>query len=474
MVVGTPDLRGIFVRGSGTSGVLQDASGNYFTATYGEYQNDSFQGHWHRSAQWWQTSNTGGYNTVSNDWGGTTYDSIIRDPVTDTVHGTPRTATETRPANIALLYCVKDVDSSPETNNLFDISGNLVYVKNTSHDVGIGTAIPNSKLEVNGTFSVKNATAGQGLYQDAVGNVGIGTATPQNKLNVVGDVNVTGNLSLGNGQIMFNDTSKSYMYYNSTSWVEFGTGSGGGTPANAIMPFYQASCPNGWILADGTSGTPDLRGIFIRGAGTNSVLSMANGTAFSATYGAYQNDSFQGHWHHLNSVVGGAGSVYAGVADAYNARNRDDAVQYAVSDGVHGTPRTGAETRPASFGLIYCMKTTEDSASSNTIWGESGDDIVPNNSSKNVHLSQNLTVDGNVNVSGSIIMGYERVDNACGATTSCTVDCPSGKYILSGGCNCAGCTYLQASNPSNATRWYCGWSSANTNSIAYGICANVK
>jgi len=408
---GTPDLRGIFVRGSGTSGVLTMANGTAFSATYGEYQNDSFQGHYHFNMG---VLGAGAVSSIYSRYNsdGTDYDPTfqhVREPITDGTHGTPRTGGETRPANIALLYCVKDVETSPETGNLFDISGNLIYVKNTSHDVGIGTLVPNAKLEVNGTFSVKNATAGQGLYQDAAGNVGIGTSTPQNKLNVDGDVNITGNLSLGNGQIMFNDTSKSYMYYNSTAWVEFGTGSGGGVPANTISAFYQSTCPNGWILADGTSGTPDLRGIFIRGAGTNGVLSMANGTAFSATYGSYQNDSFQGHFHDIHANVGSSGTTadptktYANSNTAWaNIDLSHFWIREAETAGAaYGTPRTGAETRPASFGLIYCMKTTEDTETSNTIWGESGDDIVPNNSSKNVHLYQNLTVGGNVNITGN-------------------------------------------------------------------------
>lgn len=37
------------------------------------------------------------------------------------------------------------------------------------------------------------------------------------------------------------------------------------TPTWAIMAFNLSTCPSGWIAADGTSGTPDLRGEFIRG-----------------------------------------------------------------------------------------------------------------------------------------------------------------------------------------------------------------
>lgn len=36
-------------------------------------------------------------------------------------------------------------------------------------------------------------------------------------------------------------------------------------PPKAIMPFYAETCPDGWVLADGQNGTPDLRGEFVRG-----------------------------------------------------------------------------------------------------------------------------------------------------------------------------------------------------------------
>lgn len=103
--VGTlPDLRGIFVRGSGTQAI----DGITYNKTFGNKEGDAMQGHRHGllanraiinigSANWTQ----GGTPTVSNATDG------IGNPITDTVNGTPRTAAETRPANISLLYCIK-------------------------------------------------------------------------------------------------------------------------------------------------------------------------------------------------------------------------------------------------------------------------------------------------------------------------------------------------------------------------------
>jgi microcystin-dependent protein len=97
-----PDLRGYFVRGSGTN---LDAT---VSGTFGAKQTDAFQGHRHSllantllinsaSANWTQ----GGFPNVSNTTTG------IGDPSTDGTNGTPRTANETRPRNIAMLYCIK-------------------------------------------------------------------------------------------------------------------------------------------------------------------------------------------------------------------------------------------------------------------------------------------------------------------------------------------------------------------------------
>ncbi len=166
-----------------------------------------------------------------------------------------------------------------------------------------------------------------------------------------------------------------------------------GTPYGAIMAFNSLNCPVGWITADGTSGTPDLRGIFIRGAGTNSVLQMANGTNFSATYGTYQNDSFQGHWHGQitsTTVFGAATGSARATAEAVsntNVRNDLNGSADPARDLTNGVPRTGAETRPASYVLTYCMKTAGDSQTSNTIWGQSGNNIFVQNISLNVGIN---------------------------------------------------------------------------------------
>jgi len=96
-----PDLRGIFVRGSGS----QDISGITYNKTFASKENDALQQHIHTSFRT--------LDGTSLPSGGTVYDIMAEAGATDAtavtgnVSAAGRTATETRPANIALLYCIK-------------------------------------------------------------------------------------------------------------------------------------------------------------------------------------------------------------------------------------------------------------------------------------------------------------------------------------------------------------------------------
>jgi microcystin-dependent protein len=133
------------------------------------------------------------------------------------------------------------------------------------------------------------------------------------------------------------------------------------------------STPSGWLPANGaeisrsvysnlftaigtlygagngstTFALPDLRGYFVRGAGTNS-----DATA-SGTFGAKQTDAFQGHQHTVGSGTGSGG--YANFSS-----NSPQAIAASttatVTDGTNGTPRTASETRPANIAMLYCIK----------------------------------------------------------------------------------------------------------------------
>ena len=103
-----PDLRGIFVRGSGS----QTIDGITYNKTFAAKEQDAAQGHHHtlgKDGNPTYFSGEGQLTTVS-DFGALFADagtSKAMTMISDGTNGTPRTASETRPANIALLYCIK-------------------------------------------------------------------------------------------------------------------------------------------------------------------------------------------------------------------------------------------------------------------------------------------------------------------------------------------------------------------------------
>jgi len=150
-------------------------------------------------------------------------------------------------------------------------------------------------------------------------------------------------------------------------------------PTGAVMPFAMNTAPSGWLAADGleysktgtysalfasigitygeTNGSggagtshfrvPDLRGIFIRGASSQTI----SGITYSGTLGTKQGDAMQGHQHATRSggnLAAPSGSAYGGLGESSTSA--------VITDGVNGTPRTGSETRPANIALLYCIK----------------------------------------------------------------------------------------------------------------------
>lgn len=103
---GIPDFQGIFLRGAGINGTLLDALGVGFTGVLGTYQDDKGQGHKHSVTPTYGLELPGAYywaNSVDIALGVIT----VGNPITDGINGTPRTGSETNPANAGVNYIIK-------------------------------------------------------------------------------------------------------------------------------------------------------------------------------------------------------------------------------------------------------------------------------------------------------------------------------------------------------------------------------
>lgn len=155
------------------------------------------------------------------------------------------------------------------------------------------------------------------------------------------------------------------------------------TPPGAVMPFAMNTAPTGWLAADGaaisrttyaalfsaigtthgagngstTFNVPDLRGYFVRGAGTN-----GDGTA-AGTFGAKQGDDVKPHNHSITdpghthglAVFGGIGGGGSNILVSGGGADRSTG---SATTGITQTNNsTGAETRPKNIALLYCIKT---------------------------------------------------------------------------------------------------------------------
>ncbi len=139
-------------------------------------------------------------------------------------------------------------------------------------------------------------------------------------------------------------------------------------PRNAVMAFYQAACPTGWVAADGTNGTPDLRGQFIRGLNN---FSSAAGTRSDGnqdpdggarTVGHYQGNMFASHNHgggnHTHNIWGDIGWDFGG-GGRLPSINSGGIENWIGTEGANSTviaAEGGNETRPGNVALIFCVR----------------------------------------------------------------------------------------------------------------------
>lgn len=132
-------------------------------------------------------------------------------------------------------------------------------------------------------------------------------------------------------------------------------------PEGTILPYTGdlAKIPHGWVLCDGTNGTPDLRGRFLEGTGTNTgEFKEAGLPNITGSFGIQ--DGYD--W---NGINGWSGALYRGsYAGSPDGRGggSSDAWYYYGFDASRSNPIYGRSdtVQPKSYTVFYIMKTNQD------------------------------------------------------------------------------------------------------------------
>jgi len=126
------------------------------------------------------------------------------------------------------------------------------------------------------------------------------------------------------------------------------------------------SIPAGWLLCNGTNGTPDLRDRFIVGAGNTYAVNATGGSTdaivVSHTHTATSTVTDPGHIHAIGYNPGSAasGAGQNGIADpsagnTVNSRSNTTGITVATTNATAGVSGTNANL-PPYYALAYIMK----------------------------------------------------------------------------------------------------------------------
>lgn len=131
----------------------------------------------------------------------------------------------------------------------------------------------------------------------------------------------------------------------------------GGTPNGMIAYFATATCPSGWLAADGSNGTLDMRGVFPRG------LDKGRGLDPGRALASFQGDAIR---NITGKFVTGAngyatawqqGAFYNIDAGMYGHYQAGSNHFYLSGFSADRMVPTAAENRPVNVALLACQKT---------------------------------------------------------------------------------------------------------------------
>jgi len=225
--------------------------------------------------------------------------------------------------------------------------GSMAVQNATAINVSGGTVGGTTIINTSGTATLTGATSLTG------------TATSSGTLNVTGNFQLDGSVGTS-GQVLVSQGSGSTPIW------------GSGFPSGGIIMWSGSigSIPSGWVLCDGTNGTPNLQNRFVVGAGSTYSPADTGGSADAIVVSHTHTGTTDGGGSHTHSLNGegifgqardGTGTPSSGFTGGYPLGWIDGV--NSVSNHTHGftTNSTGSSgtnaNLPPYYALAYIMKT---------------------------------------------------------------------------------------------------------------------
>jgi len=178
----------------------------------------------------------------------------------------------------------------------------------------------------------------------------------------VGKINTVTNIDGNNITVQNTATIPLFSVGDSITFTNpFFTGiSPGGVPVGAIVMWYGTTVPTGWALCNGSNGTPDLRGMFVVGAGGTYNKGATGGSADAVVVSHSHGITDPGHFHNTQWTNDTPGSKDFMGADEVMTIGTDRVYPTTTSGtnitinsaGVSGTDAN----LPPYYALYYIMK----------------------------------------------------------------------------------------------------------------------
>ena len=351
------------------------------------------------------------------------------------------------------------------------------YYDQTNHRLGLGTATPTERLDLNGSARIYDQTAttgvttlslragaGQastGLLQwqdsagvglgiiDGTGKVGIGTTTPGAKLDVAGSVRFMGatNATPVDGEFVYDSVAHYYKYYDAAtaSWKSLAGGtinmSGGFWNQSGTNLYYSAG--NVGIGMTTPTTALDVAGVITATGGSSTNWNQTYAWGNHATMGYLTGSTvFTLSGDVTGTGTGGIISTSLGSGSVTSAKIADNTIKETDLAETTGTPMMGQILAydSVSGGFSWIDNTGGTGASK---WTDASTYSYLTNVTNNIVLGSTGTTDapflfdvatGNITFEGSVANGYETTLALTDPTADRTITIPdiSGTLITTG------------------------------------------